>query len=57
MAEVCDSLRQLTLLKAEWTWNASYQELFDEVKSFIKEDTLINFDDEMRPPYMKTDGS
>ena len=28
-ASVCESLRQLTLNKRIWTWNATYQKLFN----------------------------
>ena len=35
--ELCDSLWWLTFIKAEWTWNANYQRLFDKVKLIIKE--------------------
>ena len=35
-ADVCDPLHKLTLSKVTWTWNASYQELFDKAKSLIK---------------------
>ena len=29
-SEVCESCRKLTSSKTTWTWNASYQELFDK---------------------------
>ena len=39
--EICNSLRQLTLAKAEWTWNASCQRLLNKVKLIIKEDACM----------------
>ena len=45
MAEACGSLRQLTSVTAEWTWNATYQKLFDIVKLIIKEDTCMKYYD------------
>ena len=36
-ADICESLRQLISNKAEWTWNAKYQKLFDKAKSIVKE--------------------
>ena len=38
MVEVCESLRKLTLAKTEWTWNATYQKMFNKPKEVIKED-------------------
>ena len=29
MTDVCESLRQLTSSETEWTWNVTYQKLFD----------------------------
>ena len=43
---VCESLRKLTSSKTEWSWNATYQKLFDKAKSIIKEDACMKFDDE-----------
>ena len=40
-ASICESLRQLTSSKTEWTWNATYQKLFDKAKSIIKEDACM----------------
>ena len=34
--EVRELLRKLMSSKATWTWNASYQQLFDKAKSLIK---------------------
>ena len=54
MAEVCESLRELTSGRAEWIWNASYQRPYDKAKSIIKEGTCMNFCDEIQPLYLET---
>ena len=41
----------------EWTWNATYQNLFDKVNSIIKEGACLKFDDETQPLYLETDTS
>ena len=48
MAEVCEPLRKLTSSKATWTWNASYQQLFAEVKSLIKANICMYFYDDTK---------
>ena len=40
-----------------WTWNASYQELFDNAKSIIKADACMKFYDNSKPLYLETDAS
>ena len=47
----------LTSSKTEWTWNATYQKLFDKAKSIITEDTGIKFCDETQLLYLETDVS
>ena len=42
-ANVCDPLHKLTSSKATWTWNASYQSLFNKAKLLIKSDVCMNF--------------
>ena len=37
-ADVCDPLCKLTSSKVTWTWNVSYQSLFNKAKLFIKSD-------------------
>ena len=54
-ASVCESLRQLMLSKTEWTWNATYQKLFDKAKSITKEDACMQFYDETQLMYLETD--
>ena len=48
------SPRNLTSAKAEWTWNITYQRLFDKVKSITKEDTCIKLS-EMKQLYLEID--
>ena len=36
MVEVCESLRKLTPAKTEWTWNATFQKMFDNAKRNYK---------------------
>ena len=54
-AEVCKSLRQFTLIKTEYKWNGTYQQLFNKAKTFRKEDTCMKFYDERRSLYLETD--
>ena len=42
-ADVCDLLHKLTSSKATWTWNASYQSLFNKAKFLIKSDMCMEF--------------
>ena len=42
-ADVCDPLCKLTSCKAIWTWNASYQSLFNKAKLLIKSDMCTKF--------------
>ena len=37
-AEVCEPLRKLTLVKAGWSWNGTYQDLYDRAKMLITRD-------------------
>ena len=52
-----ESLRQPTSRKTKWTWNATYEKLFDKAKSIIKEDTCMNIYDKNQQPYLETDTS
>ena len=56
-AEVCKPLRKLTSSKTTWTWNASYQQLFDKAKSLIKTKVCMKFYDDTKPLYLETDAS
>ena len=42
-ADVCDPLHKLTSSKVIWTWNASYQSLFNKAKLLIKSDMCMKF--------------
>ena len=57
MVEVCDPLQKLTLSKAAWTWNASYQQLFAKAKSLIKADICMKFYSDTKLLYLETDAS
>ena len=56
-ADVCDPLHKLTSSKVIWTWNASYQALFNKAKLLIKSDTCIKFYDDTKLLYLETDAS
>ena len=56
-AEVCKLLHKLTSCKMMWTWNASYQQLFDNAKSIIKADVCMTFYNNSKPLYLETDAS
>ena len=43
MSEACKLLRKLMSSKATWTWNASYQQLFNKAKSLIKVEMCMEF--------------
>ena len=45
------------LSKTLWTGNASYQALYDEVQSLIKDDVCMKLYDETKPLYLETDAS
>ena len=47
--DVCESLRKLTSAKTKRTWNATYQNIFDKPKSFIKGDPSTTFYDKTNP--------
>ena len=55
--EVRKPLRKLTSSKTTWTWNASYQQLFDKAKSLIKSQVCMKFYDDTKPLYLETDAS
>ena len=55
--EVCESLRKLISAKAEWTWNATYQKVFEETKEIIKEDACMKFYDKTKLLCIETEMS
>ena len=56
-SEVCEPLRKLTSSKATWTWNASYQQLFNKAKLLIKVEMCMKFYYDTKPLYLETDAS
>ena len=52
-ANVCDPLCKLTSSKVTWTWNASYQALFNKAKSLIKVDMCMKVYDNTKPLYLE----
>ena len=50
-------LSKLKSTKAEWMWNATYQNTFEEANTFIKEDACMKFYDETKPFYIETNAS
>ena len=51
-SEACEPLRKLMSKKATWTWNASYQQLFDIAKSLIKVEMCMKFYDDTKLLYL-----
>ena len=56
-ADVCGLLCKLTSSKAIWTWNASYQALFNKTKLLIKSDMCMKFHYDTKLLYLETDAS
>ena len=40
-AEVCKPLQGLTSMKADWTWNRMFQELYEKVEAIIMDDSCM----------------
>ena len=57
MVEVCESSRKLTSAETEWTWNVTYQKMFEKANAIIKEDACMKFNDKTKPLYIETDRS
>ena len=57
MATVYEPLWKLTSNRAVWTWNASFQSIYDKTKSLLKTDACMKFYDETKPLYLETDAS
>ena len=55
IADVCDPLHKMTSSKVTWTWNASYQSLFNKAKLLIKFDMCMKFYDDTKTLYLETD--
>ena len=56
-ADACDPAHKLTSSKVTWTWNASYQSLFNIAKLLIKSDMCMKFYNDAKPLYLETDVS
>ena len=54
-ATVCEPLEKLTSNKAVWTWNTSYQDIYDKTKSLIKANACMKFYDDTKPLYLETE--
>ena len=52
--DVCDPLHNLTSSKVIWTWNASYQALFNKAKLLIISDMCMTFYDDIKLLYLET---
>ena len=57
MLEVCEPLRKLMSSKTTWTWNVSYQQLFDKAKLLIKVEMCMKFYDDTKLLCLETDAS
>ena len=55
MARVCKPLRKLTSCKSAWTWNESYQQIYNKAKSIIKKDMCMKFYNENKELFLETD--
>ena len=53
--EVCGSLQKLTSSRMLWTWNTSYQQLFNRAKSLIKAEICMKFYDDAKLLDLETD--
>ena len=56
-ADVGDPLHKLISSKVIWTWNASYQALFNKEKLLIKSDMCMRFYDDIKLLYLETNTS
>ena len=57
MADICKFLRKQRSNEMEWTWNATYQKIFDKAKSIIKDQACRKFYDETKPLHIEKDAS
>ena len=56
-AELCETLHRLTSIKADWTWNRTYQDIFVKVKTIVKRDVCMMFYDAARFLYLDASGT
>ena len=55
--DTSEPLRKLTSFKTKWTWNATYQKIFNKTKAIIKEDACMKFHDKTKSLYIEMDAS
>ena len=55
--EMCEPLQKITSVKAAWTWDRMYQDLYRRANKIIKKDACPKFYHTCRPQYLKTDAS
>ena len=55
--EVYKPHHRLTSVKAKWTWNRTYEEISKRVKSLVKEDRCMKYNDVRKTLYTETDKS
>ena len=55
--KVCEPLRKITSVKPGWTWNGTYQDLYDKVKMLITKDECMKFYDASKQLYLEEDAS
>ena len=51
---MCEQLQKLTSSKTLWTWNGTYQTLFNKAQSQIKEYVCMKFYNETKPLNLET---
>ena len=56
-AEVCKIFRRLIQANAAWTWNRLYQNIYERIKSLVKEDMCMKYCSARKPFYLETDAS
>ena len=55
MVGVCEPLRRLTSVSVAFTWNRSYQEIYERAKSLVKEEKCTKYYNIRKPLYLETD--
>ena len=53
--EVCEPFTKLVSLKCEWTWNNTFQNLYDRAKNMILKNATIAFYSEKEQLFLETD--
>ena len=56
MADIYGSFGKLTSARTEWTWNATYQKIFNKAKSIIKDACMQSYD-KTKSLYIEMDAS